>query len=161
MLIWYQCALSRVLAQIWLSAFQCMTQHDLIGSFIGQGPFSTLSSCSLYDTFIKRSLTNGHYYLKINMFLFHDFRPEDSTVLVSLACGSLSGIASSTGESPELIFFHLKFKYLDFQFSKYLHVSTDNVFLVRIYWPPCLSVGLSFFSLFTCFFVFLLVILIL
>jgi hypothetical protein len=26
------------------------------------------------------------------------FRPDDSNVMVSLACGSLSGIASSTGE---------------------------------------------------------------
>jgi len=26
------------------------------------------------------------------------FRPDDSTVMISLACGSLSGVASSTGK---------------------------------------------------------------
>lgn len=30
-------------------------------------------------------------------FLWFDIRPDDSTIMVSLACGSLSGIASSTG----------------------------------------------------------------
>lgn len=36
----------------------------------------------------------------VEIFLHFDFgiRPKDSTVMVSLACGSLSGIASSTGE---------------------------------------------------------------
>lgn len=33
-----------------------------------------------------------------NIFLFFFQRPHDSPVVVSLACGSLSGIASSTGE---------------------------------------------------------------
>lgn len=44
--------------------------------------------------------------------LLVDFRPDDSTVLISLGSGSLSGIASSTGkQSPSLyiyIFFLLK-----------------------------------------------------
>jgi hypothetical protein len=34
----------------------------------------------------------------IMLFSYIYIRPDDSTVLVSLACGSLSGIASSTGE---------------------------------------------------------------
>lgn len=38
-----------------------------------------------------------------NMFIFSSgIRPNDSTIMVSLACGSLSGIASSTGELSEI-----------------------------------------------------------
>lgn len=32
-------------------------------------------------------------------------RPDDSPVMVSLACGSLSGIASSTGKWPRTAFY--------------------------------------------------------
>lgn len=41
--------------------------------------------------------------------LLVDFRPDDSTVLISLGSGSLSGIASSTGkQSPSVYGFLLK-----------------------------------------------------
>jgi len=40
----------------------------------------------------------NHLFSYINISLFIHIRSNDSPVAVSLACGSLSGIASSTGE---------------------------------------------------------------
>lgn len=78
----------RVLVLIQQLASQFMTLLDLTGNC--KGKLETLFCIYIY-------IYSPWFFCSYDVNFVGD-RPEDSTVLVSLACGSLSGIASSTGE---------------------------------------------------------------
>ncbi|WMV33828.1 hypothetical protein MTR67_027213 [Solanum verrucosum] len=87
-----------------LNSVSCFMLNEYLNLMKGVGPNLAISF-SIYDTvrsycslivlkFVPFVLTSRYNY--INTLL--DIRPDDSTVLVSIACGSLSGVASSTGK---------------------------------------------------------------
>ncbi|XP_060175475.1 mitochondrial adenine nucleotide transporter ADNT1-like isoform X2 [Lycium barbarum] len=82
---------------IWHALQTISREEGIVGLYkgmgatlLGVGPNLAISF-SVYDT--VRSYWQSH-------------RPDDSTVLVSLACGSLSGVASSTEKQVEVLASH-------------------------------------------------------